>query len=165
MNPELIDRVARARQSGRLDCARTLLLVALEEEDRMSQGELGDALDLLAQVEGDAGRLDIALRYAQESASLAEQESAKPVLAVRLARIGDLHRAAGRPARAEPYYEEALLILASQPNLPPLHFGKTLRSVATLWDQLGHAEQARMLLNAAGPAGRKPDSAVAGRPV
>ena len=125
--------------------AQLVEAVAICRETGASR-ELSVALGKLGHVEQDAGRHEAA-RACYEEAVAAARAVADPLrLAHAVRHLGDVHRHARRLTDAEACYEEALSLYGRHAaGAAALDHANALRPMAILKEELGHAEEARVL--------------------
>ncbi|MGD0192499.1 MAG: tetratricopeptide repeat protein [Rhizomicrobium sp.] len=110
-----------------------------------STAELAHALTRQAQIERDEHRFDEALQFQLEALALQRTLGDRKVLAHVLRHVADILQAGGRHPEADPYYAQVLEIYRSEPDVPPLEFANTLRSMALHREHLADKDGARRL--------------------
>jgi tetratricopeptide (TPR) repeat protein len=131
-----------ARQENELRQLYARLHTDLGEAVRLARASadqpvLVKALKALGQIERDAG-------HAQAVAIC--RDIGDPVaLAHTVRHVGDLHLSAGRPALAEPCFDEALALYRADDATAPLDLANTIRPYALLKEELGLATEANAL--------------------
>jgi tetratricopeptide (TPR) repeat protein len=143
---DLLQRAGQARGERRLaDAQRDLLLAVELLRQAGARAELAQALKELGEVErhlpdGDGGR-----RHYEESVAIWRELDDPIRLAHTVRHLGDVHRAGGRPALAEPCYHEALALYRGSQETRPLDLANAIRSLAVLKEEAGERVEAGLL--------------------
>jgi len=139
-----------ARQENELRQLYARLHEDLVEAVRLARASadqpvLVKALKALGQIKRDAGHAQESLALYEESVAICREIGDPLPLAHALRHVGDLHLSAGRPALAEPCFDEALALYRADDATAALDLANAIRPYALLKEELGLAAEARAL--------------------
>ena len=103
------------------------------------------ALKALGQIERDASHAQESLALYEEAVAVCRIIGDPLALAHTVRHVGDLYLSAGRPALAEPCFDEALALYRADDATAPLDLANAIRPYALLKEELGLAAEARAL--------------------
>lgn len=151
MNP-VLDRVKQAlaaRRDGDAEAAETAareaLTLARAQPDGGGRDALIVALSVMAQVDQDAGRLDVATQRYAQAAELSRRPPVSPRLPHVLRHLGMLQFRARNLLAAISCCEEAVQIRRGEEGTPPLEMANTLRPLALIREAEGRTAEAAAL--------------------
>jgi tetratricopeptide (TPR) repeat protein len=146
---ELVKRALAARRDGDAQsaeaAAREALSLARSQTDGAGRDALVVALSVMAQVDQDAGRLDVATQRYAQAAEVCRRRPVSPRLPHVLRHLGMLQFRARNLLAAISCCEEAVEIRRSEPSTPPLEMANTLRPLALIRETEGRRAEAAAL--------------------
>jgi tetratricopeptide (TPR) repeat protein len=114
------------------------------------QGQLGQALTALGQIERDLHHSEEALGHYEEAAGIYRSTNTPLKLAHTVRHIGDIRQEEGRLKLADESYKEALAIYRAHAETPPLELANATRGQALLKEATGETLVAIALWEEAG---------------
>jgi tetratricopeptide (TPR) repeat protein len=151
MNPvvDLVRQALAARKAGDTKAAeaaaREALSLARARADEGGRDALIVALSVMAQVDQDAGRLDVATQRYAQAAEFCRRPPPSPRLAHVLRHLGMLQFRARNLLAAISCCEEAVELRRGEEGCPPLELANTLRPLALIREAEGRDSEAAAL--------------------
>lgn len=148
MNPvvDLVKQALAARREGDGEAAeaaaREALSIARSQTDEGGRDALVVALSVMAQVDQDAGRLDVATQRYAQAAEHCRRPPVSPRLPHVLRHLGMLQFRARNLLAAISCCEEAVELRRREPDTPPLEMANTLRPLALIRESEGRKADA-----------------------
>lgn len=146
---DLVKRALAARRDGDAEAAEAAAREALSQararNDEAGRETLVVALSVMAQIDQDAGRLDVATQRYAQAAEVCRRPPASPRLPHVLRHLGMLQLRAKNLLAAISCCEEAVALRREQPDTPALEMANTLRPLALIREAEGRKADAAAL--------------------
>ena len=143
---DLVKQALAARRDGDTEAAeaaaREALSQARGQNDEAGRDALVVALSVMAQIDQDAGRLDVATQRYAQAAEVCRRPPVSPRLPHVLRHLGILQLRAKNLLAAISCCEEALELRRGQPDTPALEMANTLRPLALIREAEGRKADA-----------------------
>lgn len=138
---DLVKQALAARRDGDAEAAEAAAREALSQararNDDGGRDALVVALSVMAQIDQDAGRLDVATQRYAQAAEVCRRPPVSPRLPHVLRHLGMLQLRAKNLLAAISCCEEAVKIRRGQPDTPTLEMANTLRPLALIREAEG----------------------------